>query len=40
MVPREELLEFIEAFYNRKINRLSLYVEGFGGFFLRRVKMV
>lgn len=34
----EELSRLLNAFYDRKIDDLSLYVEGFGGFFLSRTK--
>lgn len=38
MALEEELSKWIKAFYNREIDTFSLYVEGFGGFFLRRTK--
>jgi hypothetical protein len=38
MDPNEERLKWAKAFCNREIRRFSVYVEGFGEIFIRRVK--
>lgn len=38
MTASTNLSKLIRSFYNREIDRFSLYVEGFGGFFISRTK--
>jgi hypothetical protein len=38
MASNEDIFRLIEAFYNNRIGDISLYIEGFGGFFLSRTK--
>lgn len=34
----EKVLEVVKSFHERSVERLSVYIEGFGGFFISRSK--